>query len=101
VSAHLLALTVLLAPSQTPGESGVVSGIAMNGTTETPIPGARNRVAGQPRRSICYVAETTTDAEEQFAFEGLPVEKGRSIWPALIARACIILARACGSSRPA
>jgi hypothetical protein len=77
VSAHILLLALLHALSQTPDDSGVISGKAVNGTIGgTPLSGAQIVLRASQDGAFVPVAETITDAEGRFKFENLSIERG-------------------------
>jgi hypothetical protein len=76
MSAPVLLLTLLISPGQTPGEAGLITGTAVNGSAGgTPIAGAEIVLRASRDGSFVPIAETTSDSQGRFAFENLPIER--------------------------
>jgi hypothetical protein len=71
-----LLLTLLAAASQMDGQSGEISGTAVNGTTGgAPLAGAEVILRASQNGAFVPVAETTTDSQGKFRFVGLSVDE--------------------------
>jgi hypothetical protein len=72
----LLLLALFAAASQVDGQSGEISGTAVNGTTASvPLSGAEVILRASQNGAFVPVAETTTDSQGQFNFVGLPADQ--------------------------
>ena len=71
----LLLLASLAAAPQADGQSGEISGTAVNGSTgDVPLAGAEVVLRASQNGAFVPIAETTTDAQGWFCFVGLPAE---------------------------
>jgi hypothetical protein len=72
----LLLLASFAAATQADGQSGEISGTAVNGTTgDVPLAGAEVVLRASQNGAFVPIAKTTTDAQGWFCFVGLPADK--------------------------